>query len=60
MKFEYDVTMDSMYISLNEHMSAESEEVTDDIMLDFDDSGRVISINVQHADINKLSFDRFV
>ena len=62
MKVEYDVTTDSMYISLNEGVSAESEEVTDGVVLDFDDAGRVVGIDIQHAsqraDIDKLSFER--
>ena len=62
MKVEYDVTTDSLYISLNEGVSAESEEVTDGVVLDFDDAGRVVGIDIQHAsqraDIDKLSFER--
>ena len=62
MKVEYDVTTDSMYISLKEGVSAESEEVTDGVVLDFDDTGKVVGIDIQHAsqraDIDKLSFER--
>lgn len=62
MKVEYDVTTDSLYISLNEGVSTESEEVTDGVMLDFDDAGKVVGIDIQHAsqraDIDKLSFER--
>ena len=62
MKVEYDVTTDSLYISLNEGVSAESEEVTDGVVLDFDDAGKVVGIDIQHAsqraDIDKLSFER--
>ena len=62
MKVEYDVTTDSLYISLNEGVSAESKEVTDGVVLDFDDAGKVVGIDIQHAsqraDIDKLSFER--
>ena len=62
MKVEYDVTTDSMYISLKEGVSAESEEVTDGLVLDFDNAGKVVGIDIQHAsqraDIDKLSFER--
>ena len=62
MKVEYDVTTDSMYISLKEGVSAESEEVTDGVVLDFDNAGKVFGIDIQHAsqraDIDKLSFER--
>ena len=62
MKVEYDVTTDSMYISLKEGVSAESEEVTEGVVLDFDDAGKVVGIDIQHAsqraDIDKLSFER--
>ena len=62
MKVEYDVTTDSMYISLKEGVSAESEEVTDGVVLDFDNAGKVVGIDIQHAsqraDVDKLSFER--
>ena len=62
MKVEYDVATDSLYISLNEGVSTESEEVTDGVVLDFDDAGKVVGIDIQHAsqraDIDKLSFER--
>ena len=62
MKVEYNVTTDSLYISLNEGVSIESEEVTDGVVLDFDDAGKVVGIDIQHAsqraDIDKLSFER--
>ena len=62
MKVEYDVTTDSMYISLKEGVSAESEEVTDGVVLDFDNAGKVVGIDIQHASqraaIDKLSFER--
>lgn len=62
MKVEYDVTTDSLYISLNEGVSIESEEVTDGVVLDFDDAGKVVGTDIQHAsqraDIDKLSFER--
>ena len=62
MKVEYDVTTDSLYISLKEGVSTESEEVTDGVVLDFDDAGKVVGIDIQHAsqraDIDKLSFER--
>ena len=62
MKVEYDVTTDSLYISLNEGVSIEREEVTDGVVLDFDDAGKVVGIDIQHAsqrvDIDKLSFER--
>lgn len=62
MKVEYDVTTDSLHISLNEGVSAESEEVTEGVVLDFDDAGKVVGIDIQHAsqraDIDTLSFER--
>ncbi len=62
MKVEYDVSTDSMYICLNGGFSSESEEVAEGIVLDFDDSGKVIGIDIQHAsqraDTDKMSFER--
>ena len=62
MRVEYDVSTDSMYISLSGGTSTESEEVAEGLVLDFEDSGKVVGIDIQHAseraDIDRLSFER--
>ena len=49
MKFHYYPETDSLYIDLAERPAADSREVTPDIVVDFDESGRVVGIDIQHA-----------
>ena len=49
MKLSYDPETDSLYISLNERPSVDSLEVAPDFVVDFDDEGRVVGIDIQHA-----------
>lgn len=49
MKLDYDETTDSLYIHLSERPAADSEEVADGIVLDFDEHGTVVGIDIQHA-----------
>lgn len=52
MKFNYDKTTDSLYIELSEKPSVDSNEVSNGIVLDFDESGNLVGIDVQHASTN--------
>lgn len=49
MKLSYDKTTDSLYIHLADRPSVDSDEVADGVVLDFDESGALIGIDVQHA-----------
>lgn len=50
MKLEYDKDVDAAYIYIEESRKVSSTtKVTDDIMLDFDNKGRVIGIEVLNA-----------
>lgn len=49
MKLTYDPTTDSLYVQLGVGTSSESEEIEDGVILDFDDAGRVVGIDIQHA-----------
>lgn len=49
MKFHYYPETDSLYISLIDEPSANSQEVTEGIVLDFDDQGKLVSIDIDHA-----------
>jgi uncharacterized protein YuzE len=40
---------DSLYISLSERPSSESQEIAPDIVLDLDGEGRPVGIDIQHA-----------
>lgn len=49
MKLHYDRETDSLYIDLNARPSAESREIQDGLVLDFDAQGRIVGIDIQHA-----------
>jgi uncharacterized protein YuzE len=62
MRISYDPDTDSLYIHLVEKPGAESNEVAEDVVLDFDEAGALVGIDVQHAsrhvDIVNLTIDR--
>jgi len=49
MKFNYYPETDSLYISLIDKPSADSQEVATGIVLDFDADGHLIGIDIDHA-----------
>ncbi|HVA89568.1 MAG TPA: DUF2283 domain-containing protein [Chloroflexota bacterium] len=49
MKLHYDAETDSLYIDLRAATSADSREVAEGVVVDFDASGRVVGIDIQHA-----------
>jgi uncharacterized protein YuzE len=49
MKLHYYPETDSLYIDLNNRPSADSREIADGLVVDFDADGRVVGIDVQHA-----------
>ena len=48
MKLSYDPHTDSLYIHLADRPSVDSDEVTDGVVLDFDENGALVGIDVQH------------
>jgi uncharacterized protein YuzE len=58
MRLSYDPNTDSLYIHLTERSSTDSDEVADGVVLDFDEAGGLVGIDVQHAsqhaDIKRL------
>jgi uncharacterized protein YuzE len=62
MRLSYDPTTDSLYIHLVERPAADSDEVSDGVVLDYDESGTLVGIDVQHAsrcaDLERLSVSR--
>ena len=46
MKVQYDPSADAMYIRLAEDTVADSDEVRDGVVLDFDANGKVLGIEV--------------
>ena len=61
MKLNYDAATDSLYIHLAERPSVDSDEVVDGVVLDFDATGALVGIDVQHAsqraDIRQLAIN---
>jgi uncharacterized protein YuzE len=57
-KFNYYPETDSLYIDLSEKISAESKEVSPGIVLDFDNEGCLVGIDIDRAsktiDIKKI------
>ena len=49
MKFDYDYETDSLYINFNQRKSVDSMEISDGVVVDFDEDGRVTGIDVEHA-----------
>jgi uncharacterized protein YuzE len=62
MRLSYDPQTDSLYIHLTDRPSADSNEVAEGVVLDFDEQGGVVGIDVQHAskhaDISRLMLNK--
>jgi uncharacterized protein YuzE len=51
-KLHYYAETDSLYIDLNSKPSADSREIADGLVIDFDAEGNVVGIDVDHASTN--------
>ncbi|MFZ0428699.1 MAG: DUF2283 domain-containing protein [Acidobacteriota bacterium] len=67
MRIEYDREVDALYIRIQEKEVAQSKEVSDDVVLDLDERGRIIGLEVldatQHyslSDIFNLSTENLI
>ena len=49
MKFNYYPETDSLYISLSDKISSDSQEIAPDIVLDFDSEGKLVGIDIDRA-----------
>lgn len=49
MRLSYDAHTDSLYIHLADRASIDSDEVSDGVVLDYDEAGKLVGIDVQHA-----------
>ncbi len=58
MKLHYYAETDSLYIDLNSRPSADSREIADGLVIDFDADGNIVGIDIDHAskklDLSKL------
>ncbi len=60
MKIRYFSDTDTLLLSLSENPIAESTDIGEDVLVDLDERGRVVSITLEHAtqqtDVNELSY----
>ena len=49
MKFEYYPETDTLYIDIKDTVSFESKEISNGIVLDFDESGQLTGIEIDNA-----------
>jgi uncharacterized protein YuzE len=49
MKLHYYAETDSLYIDLAPAPSADSQEISDGLVADYDDHGRIVGLDIQHA-----------
>ena len=49
MKFNYYPETDSLYIDLSEKKSVDSKEVAEGVVVDFDENGKIVGIDIDHA-----------
>lgn len=59
MKLSYHPDTDSLYIDLAEQPSAESHEVSEGIVLDYDASGNLVGIDIDNAS-RKVQLQRLI
>lgn len=60
MKIRYFADTDTLLLSLSENPVAETTDINEDLLVDLDAKGRVVSITLEHAtqqtDVNELSY----
>lgn len=49
MRIEYYPETDSLYIDLSEKPSVDSQEIAEGIVLDFDEKGNIVGIDIDNA-----------
>jgi uncharacterized protein YuzE len=59
MKLKYYKDTDSLYIDLSENISSESREVSEGIVLDYDDKGNLVGIDIDNA-TSKVALEKLV
>ena len=62
MKLNYYSDTDSLYIDLSEQPSAESREISEGVVLDYDAKGNLVGIDIDNAsrkvDLKKLTLNK--
>lgn len=59
MKLKYYAETDSLYIDLSDEESAESREISEGVVLDYDANGKLVGIDIDNAR-NKVNLERLV
>lgn len=59
MKLRYYKDTDSLYIDLSEAPSAESREISDGVVLDYDEQGNLVGIDIDNA-TSKVALDKLI
>jgi uncharacterized protein YuzE len=59
MKLKYYKDTDSLYIDLSGNLSCESREVSEGIVLDYDDKGNLVGIDIDNA-TTKVALEKLV
>ncbi len=59
MKIAYYSDTDSMYIDLSENTSVESHEVSPGVVIDYDENGNIVGIDIDNAK-SKLELNELV
>ena len=59
MKLNYYPETDSLYIDLSEGTSSESKEISEGVVLDYDENGKLVGIDIDNAK-NKIALEKTV
>ena len=59
MKLNYYPETDSLYIDLSEQSSAESREISEGVILDYDADDRLVGIDIDNAS-NKVEMEKLI
>ena len=59
MRLRYYPETDSLYIDLSEKSSVDSEEIAEGIVIDYDENGNIVGIDIDNAS-KKLSLKKLI
>lgn len=59
MRLNYYPETDSLYIHLSERASKESREISEGVVLDYDENGKLVGIDIDNAK-NKIALEKTI
>jgi uncharacterized protein YuzE len=59
MKINYYPETDSLYIYLSDHVSAKSLEISEGVVIDYDETGKLVGIDIDNA-THKVKLEEFI